>query len=181
MKTGRPVIGVINQPFAEHNPETNTWRGQVYWGVCLDESKRYYSSTLKFNPAASSGDKNNTIVVSKTEASALVDKLKRQYSTFPAMGAGYKMLCVARGWALHYVTQKDSTYKWDTCAGHAILRAIGGGCLDLKAAFQGLELSYNEPRAGVERALDKWSNAGGLLVYRNQEELDSLLVLLKKE
>ena len=24
LKTGQPVIGVINQPFAEHNPQTNT-------------------------------------------------------------------------------------------------------------------------------------------------------------
>ena len=91
------------------------------------------------------------------------------------------MLCVAKGWAIHYVTQKDSTYKWDTCAGHAILRALGGGCLDLKAASEGRELSYHEPRPGAARPLDKWNNAGGLLVYRNKEALDGILLFLKKE
>ena len=47
-------------------------------------------------------------------------------------GAGYKLLCVARGWSTLYVTAKGSTYKWDTCAAHALLRSLGGGCIDLK-------------------------------------------------
>jgi inositol polyphosphate 1-phosphatase len=43
------------------------------------------------------------------------------YDVINAGGAGYKILCVILGLADLYVTPKPSTYKWDSCAGHAIL------------------------------------------------------------
>ena len=43
------------------------------------------------------------------------------YEVVKAGGAGYKILSVILGWADLYVTARPSTYKWDSCAGHAIL------------------------------------------------------------
>lgn len=42
-----------------------------------------------------------------------------------AAGSGYKLMCVVEGWADAYLLSKASSYKWDTCAPHAILRALG--------------------------------------------------------
>ncbi len=46
------------------------------------------------------------------------------YDVIKAGGAGYKILSVILGWADLYVTARPSTYKWDSCAGHAILVSL---------------------------------------------------------
>ena len=46
------------------------------------------------------------------------------YEVIKAGGAGYKILSVILGWADLYVTARPSTYKWDSCAGHAILVSL---------------------------------------------------------
>jgi 3'-phosphoadenosine 5'-phosphosulfate (PAPS) 3'-phosphatase len=43
------------------------------------------------------------------------------------------------------VTTKDSTYKWDTCAGQAILNALGGGCLDTAEVIE----NGNKVKSGI--------------------------------
>ena len=72
-------------------------------------------------------------VVGFTEPRAFVDDalLANGFEVEKAAGAGYKLLCVAKGWVDMYATSKGSTYKWDSCAGHAILNALGGGCFDM--------------------------------------------------
>ena len=49
-------------------------------------------------------------------------------------GAGYKILCVVDGQVGAYLLSKPSTFKWDTCAPHAILNSLGGGLIDLSKA-----------------------------------------------
>nr|CAD7406725.1 unnamed protein product [Timema cristinae] len=68
------------------------------------------------------------------ENSALVSSLNGAgYSLAEAAGAGYKLLCVADGCADAFVLLKSSTYFWDTCGPHALLRSMGGGILDCKS------------------------------------------------
>lgn len=101
-----------------------------------------------------------------------------------ASGAGYKILCVILGLADVYVLSEGSTYKWDSCAPHALLRALGGGIVDLSAppardkekveVWRGAELTYHKPNAG-RRGADQWANQGGLVAYLDPEVLSVVM------
>lgn len=103
-----------------------------------------------------------------------------------AAGAGYKMLCVILGLADAYVLSEGSTFAWDACAPHAILRALGGGVVALAGALQALragdtsprpELVYNRPVQGAVGA-KRWANQGGLVAYMHPQHLEAVLAAL---
>lgn len=97
-----------------------------------------------------------------------------------ASGAGYKILCVIQGLADVYVLSEGSTFKWDSCAPHALLRALGGGVADLAESLRDgqTELTYHQPREECKGA-DRWANHGGLVAYRDQAQLHSVIRTLK--
>lgn len=97
-----------------------------------------------------------------------------------ASGAGYKILCVIQGLADVYVLSEGSTYKWDSCAPHALLRALGGGVADLKTSSQDqqVELTYHQPYAQGKGA-ERWANRGGLVAYRDCSQLCSVIGALR--
>ena len=153
----------------------------------------------------SKADEKETVIISFTEDNALRDQLKKEYKLFPAAGnhliinlnifahvtffrisgAGYKMLCVARGWVSMYITQKGSTYKWDTCAGHALLLSLGGGALDFKASLttdsnDPAQLLYQEPLADQE-GINRWANKGGILAFRERGPMEKALKLVREK
>lgn len=181
MKSGQPVIGVVNQPFAEYDKEKKCWRGQTYWGVHVGE-QGYISSTLA--PLSSSASpasvkEGKSAVVGFTEPRAFVDDalLANGFEVEKAAGAGYKLLCVAKGWVDMYATSKGSTYKWDSCAGHAILNALGGGCFDMAQIRNGgkqVPLSYDKPRDGSE-GIEEWGNSGGILAVKSLADVEKFL------
>ncbi|XP_036401089.1 inositol polyphosphate 1-phosphatase-like [Megalops cyprinoides] len=197
LQTGVPVMGVINQPFAVLDPKTQRWTGQYYWGIssgscnanflqspveCATEepdSKRMTSSQKGALSSAvlSTGEAENV-------KSVLLEACKGQVHY--AAGAGYKSLCVVLGLVDVYVFSEDTTFKWDCCSPHAILRSMGGGMADLKECLrlrhdgkleERPELVYNNPVTNATGA-DKWANKGGLIAYRSQAHLDAVLKLL---
>lgn len=98
-----------------------------------------------------------------------------------ASGAGYKILCVILGLADVYVLSEGSTFKWDSCAPHALLRALGGGIVELGTqpsggdqGQRGAELTYHKPNAGRCGA-DQWANQGGLVAYLDPKVLSRVL------
>lgn len=105
-----------------------------------------------------------------------------------ASGAGYKALCVILGLVDVYVFTQDSTYKWDSCGPHALLRSLGGGMADLKECLRRRqagrpeekpELLYHLPTdeaSGPER----WANRAGLVAYRSKADLEAVLQLLTR-
>lgn len=100
-----------------------------------------------------------------------------------ASGAGYKILCVIQGLADVYVLSEGSTFKWDSCAPHALLRALGGGMVDLAKALQSgtaeqAELTYHQPFTECKGA-DRWANHGGLVAYRECSQLCRVIEALK--
>lgn len=84
---------------------------------------------------------------------------------FPQLGLVGKSLCVVLGLVDIYIFSEDTTLKWDSCAAHAILRAMGGGMVDLKECLErnpdsGLGLPQLVYHVGNGRAagVDQWAN-----------------------
>ncbi|XP_043939603.1 inositol polyphosphate 1-phosphatase [Protopterus annectens] len=173
--TGDPVIGIINEPFYQQDCKTLQWRGHYYWGISYNGTN--ISSVPRPEPqpsisvVLSSSENENT----KQSLSCLCGR-KMYY----ACGAGYKFLCLLTGHVDTYVFSEDTTFKWDSCAPHAILKALGGGILDLAGSLKTKgkqhaelpELKYNKPIQGAMGA-NQWANQGGLIafVYRSHAEV----------
>lgn len=170
--TGIPLAGVVNQPFAFYDKETKGWTGRIHWG-CEYNSQRFGNSKIpqELNELQKITKK---VVLSLTEPSELVERLKPHYECIGAGGAGYKILCVFLGLVDVYVSSKASTYKWDTCAGQALLQSIGGGCIEYFHPENGL--TYNNPNPGS--GISQWCNNQGVIAFRQKSELDKLLNIL---
>ncbi|XP_039654621.1 inositol polyphosphate 1-phosphatase [Perca fluviatilis] len=182
--TGEPVMGVINQPFSYKDPAGGGWRGKHFWGVSCGGLNA--SSVPRPKDAPEGG---LSVVLSSNEKQVVKEALtslcgpdKLMY----ASGAGYKILCVIQGLADVYVLSEGSTFKWDSCAPHALLRALGGGVVDLTKCLQSspgaqdqhTELTYHQPYPGG-RGADRWANHGGLVAYRDCSQLHSIIAPLK--
>ncbi|CAF96542.1 unnamed protein product, partial [Tetraodon nigroviridis] len=172
--SGEPVMGVINQPFYSKDPASGSWSGRHFWGVSYGGVNACSESRPKDVPGAgpsavlSSSEKQ----VVKEALAALCGPDKLMY----ASGAGFKILCVIQGLADVYVLSEGSTFKWDSCAPHALLRALGGGVADLAQSLQEgqAELTYHQP-CEERRGAERWANHGGLLAYRDQARLHAVV------
>ncbi|KAJ8412084.1 hypothetical protein AAFF_G00143510 [Aldrovandia affinis] len=170
--SGEPVIGVINQPFARRDPLGHGWTGRHFWGVSSGTIK---TSSLPRPPGRSTEEEELSVVLSSSEKQAVKDALAPLCAgrlTYVS-GAGYKILCVILGLADMYVLSEGSTFKWDSCAPHAILRALGGGVVDLAECLKGgplAELTYHQPRPGHQGA-ERWANNGGVVAYLDTKGL----------
>uniref|UniRef100_A0A674JVH2 inositol-1,4-bisphosphate 1-phosphatase n=1 Tax=Terrapene triunguis TaxID=2587831 RepID=A0A674JVH2_9SAUR len=179
--SGDPVLGVINEPFFREDPLTHRWQGVYHWGISYQGTSL---SSLRRPPLRP----EPCVVLSSSETLAIQRALRPLYGERLrfASGAGYKMLCVILGLAEAYVLSEGSTFKWDSCAPHAILRALGGGMVDLEAALQAWragqwgalpELTYNQPAGGAVGA-ERWANRGGLVAFMHREHLEVVLATL---
>uniref|UniRef100_A0A2K6FYT5 Uncharacterized protein n=1 Tax=Propithecus coquereli TaxID=379532 RepID=A0A2K6FYT5_PROCO len=104
---------------------------------------------------------------------------------FGAAGAGYKSLCVVQGLVDIYIFSEDTTFKRDSCAAHATLRAMGGGIVDLKECLERnpeMELDLPQLVYHVENkgptGVDRWATKRGLIAYRSRKRLETFLSLL---
>ncbi|TNM88620.1 hypothetical protein fugu_004874 [Takifugu bimaculatus] len=176
--SGEPVMGVINQPFNYKDPVSGSWSGRHFWGVSCGGVNTSSESRPKDVP-----DRGPSVVLSSSEKQVVKEALISFYGPDKLMyasGAGYKILCVIQGLADIYVLSEGSTFKWDSCAPHALLRALGGGVADLAESLQDgqTELTYHQPREECKGA-DRWANHGGLVAYRDQAQLHSVIRTLK--
>lgn len=177
------------------------WKGQCYWGLSYMETNIYshqpsvskrngsepWSQLTKNTSSEVEFSHQFSAVISTSEKENIKAALSRVCGDriFRAAGAGYKSLCVVQGLVDVYIFSEDTTFKWDSCAAHAILRAMGGGMVDLKECLErnpetGLDLPQlvyhveNEGASGV----DRWANKGGLIAYRSSKQLETFLSLL---
>lgn len=182
--TGEPVMGVINQPFHHKDPAGGGWRGRHFWGVSCGSVNVCSVSRPKDGE-----DRGLSVVLSSSEKQVVKEALISLCSPDKLMyasGAGYKILCVIQGLADVYILSEGSTFKWDSCAPHALLRALGGGVVDLTKSLQStsgvqdhaVELTYHQADTECKGA-DRWANRGGLVAYRDCSKLNGIIAALK--
>lgn len=204
--TGCPVLGVINEPFFQRDPETRRyrhhgqhrggwgptgthtesphplrWQGRYHWGVAYGDMRLSSLSPPGPSPVP-------RVVLSRAETPAVRAALEPLCGgrLLFAAGAGYKLLCIILGLADIYVLSEGSTFTWDACAPHAVLRALGGGIVALAGALQARragdtgtppELVYNRPIDGAD-GTERWANSGGLVAYVDPQHLEAVLAAL---
>nr|XP_033800007.1 inositol polyphosphate 1-phosphatase [Geotrypetes seraphini] len=206
LNTGLPVMGVINQPFASKDLKSSRWEGQYYWGISYMGTK-IFSSQLT---TSDDHDEDETIchihrhplsgeIVYECHHFSVItseretERIKKILSDMcgerlhVAAGAGYKTLCVVLGLVDIYFFSGESTFRWDSCAGQAILLALGGGIVNWAECMKQMKngetmldlphLVYNVEEAGAE-SLHKWANRGGLIAFKSKQHLENFLSLL---
>uniref|UniRef100_A0A0P4W3X4 inositol-1,4-bisphosphate 1-phosphatase n=1 Tax=Scylla olivacea TaxID=85551 RepID=A0A0P4W3X4_SCYOL len=184
-RSGLPVAGIINQPFAIFTESNQSWEGKAYWGVS------YGGASIHNLPPSAPGSPKASlpvVVVSSSEDPALHAKLSRCFTVLHATGAGYKQLVVALGLAAASLSSKGSTFRWDSAAPHGLLRAAGGGVVvyrrltsltpaqDIAAeTLEELQIRYHKPNENPAQPSLQWCNEGGLVAYRDPKVLATVM------
>ncbi|XP_001630227.2 3'(2'),5'-bisphosphate nucleotidase 1 [Nematostella vectensis] len=124
---GRPVAGVIHQPFFGHNSSSDLSKlGRTLWGINglgafgfktkpIPDGRRIITTTRSHLTQ----DVTDAIAAMKPE------------SVLKVGGSGYKVLLLLDGDADGYIFASPGTKMWDTCACQAILEAVGGKLTDI--------------------------------------------------
>ena len=133
---------------------------------------------------------NKPILIGGKESNEIIEKLNTISSTLYVAGAGYKLLCVILGEADFLVNSSRTTFFWDTCACHAILRSIGGGIISLDDIINNqnyhldLELAQIRYRAKIENNInnpkESYNHAKGLIAYRSKNMIQKIVQTLKQ-
>lgn len=95
IKSGEPLIGVINQPYADGE------KSEIFYGFSVED---FHHSNVNFE-----------IFRSQSEKIAILSSSESQKSSFKSIfsaGAGYKALTVIQGFSDIYYLTKGSTFKW---------------------------------------------------------------------
>lgn len=162
------------------------WKGQHIWGVSYgDVNVCSYTRRRSSNPQKS---ECLSVLLSSSERPAVKDALAAlpNSSLMYASGAGYKILCVVQGLVDVYVLSEGSTFKWDSCAPHAVLRALGGGVSDLSECMRAhlnghkghtTELTYHQPH-NHSQGVERWANQGGIIAYLDSSVIDKVVAAL---
>lgn len=128
---GSPVAGIIGQPFHNHGRAPDAEVGRTVWGGRgvgvrgLGEAE--YTAE---RPRVDVHDPDPPVLCVNR-----ITRENRQEAVVAAMGCvvgvkvsatGYHYLNLLEGRAHCGLLLREGTKKWDTCAGEALLRAVGG-------------------------------------------------------
>ena len=183
LSTGAPCLGVVNQPFSIIS-NTAEFSGKVHWGGTIEDVKfNSITSTTSYQERS-----RPRLLIGSSEDSDILAKMARCCDVVKVGGAGHKIMMVALGifvplkgifllkdgfplgLADVYINSGASTYKWDTCAPHAIIRAMNGGVKEfqpfLKKDKKSKDIIYN-----VEEGKGKNENSEGVLAYKDLKML----------
>ncbi|GFS66157.1 inositol polyphosphate 1-phosphatase [Nephila pilipes] len=182
LQSGKPILGVVNQPFYNKETDTSQWESKYFWSINCDP-EFVTSDTLQ----SESQREERVIVLSSSESKELQDIISTKYRIVHTAGAGYKSLLVACKKVDLYVLSQGTTYFWDTCGPHALLSTQGGGIVkfdevmnvtDIRNSGGLLDKQIKYFSKGENVAIDSFRNANGIIAFRNVEDVIELIELL---
>ncbi|XP_067929966.1 inositol polyphosphate 1-phosphatase-like [Watersipora subatra] len=192
-KDGLPVAGVVSRPFGgmadkQKADSKSRWENEIYWAYRSPETGLgYASSTCKHT--STSREKLKIATSAGEHMSFLVEN--PNYQLISPKGAGNKILAVVNGLADLYIVTIESNvvHRWDTCAGHAILKMAGGGIvsykdtLDALTSYQGDLASFPFSKYEIDYRGGEEPLKDGIVAYSQPEHIvrlfSDLLVYLK--
>ncbi|KAL0220184.1 hypothetical protein RCL1_000039 [Eukaryota sp. TZLM3-RCL] len=145
---GVPIAGIITHPIAD---PSFIMFGVVGWGLFKN-----------FSPFVAVSPKADLII---TTSDTHYDKCKEMLSSIVTHtiqrldGTGRKFLSVLQGESHVFLLPLGRTKKWDSCAGHALLRCIGGETVDTTFSV----VQYVP--------FDDYSNSKGLIAFVREFDL----------
>jgi inositol polyphosphate 1-phosphatase len=171
------------------------WTGRYKWGVSHNGFNRTgLSGPIPDAVTDDRTSKRSAVTLSTSENKDILSKLSEKYELVYSSGAGYKLICVADHLVDLYFLSKGSTFKWDTCAPHAILLAQGGGIVDFQTALgdvqniresremlEAYQLKYHVRNTAFSSdSVDCWANINGIIAYSDGDKLVDVLEYLSK-
>jgi len=130
---GSPVVGAILQPFVDS--ADGSGKGRLLWGGrglgVWDGGARGVAHAVRVPAAARTGPP--VVATSRSHPSPAVAEAAaalQPSQTLQLGGAGSKVLMIIEGQLSHWVYPRKGTKRWDTAAPEALLRAVGGFCVD---------------------------------------------------
>jgi len=120
----------------------------------------YKKSTVPLELKPATKDSNEKFVIIDSQKSVKPDMqawIRDNLQTeiyLEVGGTGNEMLCIIEGIGHLYIRSTTGAKKWDTCAGEALIKALGGYLVDM----EGNQLEYPPEK-------DKWINEKGVLGY----------------
>merc|ERR1712157_699708 len=133
-----PIAGIVGRPFVDE---------QIMWGVATDSAKQLHPSEIVKQPDS---EAQKIVTVSRSHTGKGKDVVRDNLGkeSLPAGGAGYKSFLVWTGQVDAYI-HVTAIKTWDLCAGHALLRAVGGDITDK----DGAKLKYTRGKPKFENGL----------------------------
>ncbi|KAM4522368.1 3'(2'),5'-bisphosphate nucleotidase 1 isoform 2-T2 [Odontesthes bonariensis] len=123
---GRPIAGVINQPFYNYQLGAGAALGRTMWGIV---GLGAFGFQLQEVP----GDRRIVTTTRSHSNKVVTDCVNAMepHEVIRVGGAGNKIIQLVEGKASAYVFASPGCKKWDTCAPEAILHAVGGKLTDM--------------------------------------------------
>jgi len=128
---GRPIAGIINQPFYKQEDGS---LGRSIWGIVGVGAFGFNRKEVKSGRILTTSRSHMTPTVQ-----ACIDAMEPS-EILKMGGAGNKVLQLIENNAHAYIFASPGCKKWDTCAPEAILLALGGRLTDV----HGSELLYHK-------------------------------------
>jgi hypothetical protein len=113
---GLPIIGILQLPF-------HSTSGVSQWAVHLSKQMVWHNIPLVSSDSCSL-ESPRVLLGSDLNSCALADRLSAQGAqVYRVSGAGYKLWLLINGHADAWIVPTATVYRWDTCAGHVLLKA----------------------------------------------------------